>query len=75
MEKIMKVIVNNHLYKMNKEEVKGLLEIARENIKDGIIAIEKDGLIEMRKDTFESNSKLKNMIKEYKDLGYKVYRS
>ena len=71
----MKVMVNNHLYQMNKEQFKGILKIAKGNVKNGIIAIEKDGVTEMRKDSFSSNSARKRKVKEFEALGYKVYTS
>lgn len=39
----------------------------------GIYAIEKNGIIEMRKDKCSSMSKLKEMKREFKRRGYKVY--
>lgn len=44
-----------------------------ENVPFGIYAIEKDGIIEMRKDRCGSMSKLKEMKREFKRQGYKVY--
>lgn len=71
----MKVLINNKTYQMGRTQFKGLLEIAKENVKHGIIAIEKDNIVEMRKDTFKSNTQFKNKVKEFKSLGYKVYKN
>ena len=71
----MKVIVNNNTYSMRREQFRGLLKIAKAEVKNGIIAIEKNKIVEMRKDTFASNLEKKRKIEHYKALGYKVYVS
>lgn len=71
----MKVIVNNNTYSMRREQFRGLLKIAKAEVKNGIIAIKKNKIVEMRKDTFSSNSEKKRKIEDYKALGYKVYVS
>ncbi len=44
-----------------------------EHVPFGIYAIEKDGIIEMRRDRCESMTKLKEMKRDFKRRGYKVY--
>lgn len=46
----MKIIVNDNLYEMEKKQADGVLKIASKQIPFGIYAVEKDGIIELRKD-------------------------
>lgn len=69
----MKVIVNDSLYEMERKEYKGVLKVARKQIPYGIYAVEKDGICELRKDTFDSKDKLKKAVAEYAAKGFKVY--
>lgn len=58
---------------MTREKAKGLLDIAKEQIPFGIYALEKKGYLELRHDRIESRTKLKDMKRQYKALGFKVY--
>lgn len=68
----MKIIINDSLYEMGRKEYKGVLKIASEQIPCGIYAVEKDGICELRKDTFESEEELKKAVAEYAEIGFKV---
>ena len=46
----MKVKVNNRIYRMNREEYQGLLKIAKEQVAQGIYAIEREDYAELRCD-------------------------
>lgn len=50
----MKVIVNESVYEMGRKECKGVLKVASEQIPCGIYVVEKDGICELRKYTFDS---------------------
>lgn len=69
----MKVLVNNSLYEMASKEYKGVLKVASKQILFGIYAVEKDGICELRKDTFDSKEKLKKAVAEYAEKGFKVH--
>ena len=69
----MKIIINDSLYEMGRKEYKGVLKIASEQIPCGIYAVEKDGICELRKDTFESEEELKKAVAEYATKGFKVH--
>ena len=58
---------------MSRQETKKLLKQMSDHVPFGIYAIEKNGIIEMRKDKCSSMSKLKEMKREFKRRGYKVY--
>lgn len=68
----MKVLVNNSLYEMGRKEYRGVLKVASQQIPCGIYAIEKDGICELRKDTFENKEKLNKAIAEYAAKGFEI---
>lgn len=69
----MVLMINDKAYKMTDKQVKGVLDIAKQEVKKGIYALKKHNIVELRKDVFSSNSKLKAAIKHYKAQGYIVY--
>ena len=69
----MKVKVTNRVYSMNRNEFKGLLEIASEQVPFGIYAIEKKDYAELRADHCKSITQLKSLKRQFKAQGYKVY--
>lgn len=58
---------------MASKEYKGVLKVASKQILFGIYAVEKDGICELRKDTFDSKEKLKKAVAEYAEKGFKVH--
>lgn len=69
----MKVAINNHLYEMSRKEYIDLLEIAKQQVRYGIYAVERNGYAELRCDNCESSTHLKALIRQYKQNGFKVY--
>ena len=69
----MQVKVRNRIYKMSQAEYRGLLKVASEQVPFGVYAVEKKGYAELRCDRCESMSKLKELIRQFKANGYKVY--
>lgn len=69
----MKVIINNHVYGMTRKQLNGVLDIASKKIPFGIYAVEKNGICELGKDTFDSENELKKAVLEYKNKGFKVF--
>lgn len=69
----MQIIINNSLYEMSKKEAYGVLKIASEQIPSGIYAIEKDGVIELRRHKIKSKEYIKRKVNEFKKNGFKVY--
>ena len=69
----MKVKINNRMWRMSHREYQGLLEIAREQVPLGIYAIEKKGYVELRCDKCESITKVKELSREFKKQGFRVY--
>lgn len=69
----MKVKVANRMYQMNKKEYKGLLKVAKEQVPLGIYALEKADYAELRCDKCDSITQLKELIRQFKKQGFKVY--
>ena len=68
----MKIAINESIYEMGRKEYRGILKVASEQIPFGIYAVEKDGICELRKDTFDSKEELKKTVAEYAAKGFKV---
>ena len=69
----MKVIVGKRVYQMLKNKAMNLLRIASEQVPRGIYALEKDKIIEMRNDRCSSVTQVKNLKRQFKKAGFKVY--
>lgn len=69
----MKVKVGTRTYRMNRSEYEGLLKVAKEQVLVGVYAVEKKDYAELRNDTCENKSKLKEVIRTFKAQGFKVY--
>ena len=69
----MRVLLNNHLYDMDRKRFNGVLKVAKKAVKHGIYAVEKDGTAEMNKETYSNKSELEKVVKEYEEKGFKVY--
>lgn len=63
----------NHLYQMGQKEYQGLLQTASEQVPFGIYAIEKQDYAELRCDKCASVTQLKNLTRQFKAQGFKVY--
>ncbi len=63
----------NRVYRMNQKEFQGLLQVASEQVPFGIYAVEKQGYAELRCDKCSSMTQLKDLIRQFKSQGYKVY--
>lgn len=69
----MKVKVANRTYQINREKFKGLLQIASEQVPFGIYAVEKNDYAELRADHCKSITQLKELKRQFKAKGYKIY--
>ena len=69
----MKVIVNNSVYDMTKVQADGVLKVASEQIPFGIYAVEKDGIIELKKEKCRTKAKLQTLIRMFESKGFQVY--
>lgn len=71
--KIVKVIINNRVYQMERKNINGFLESIKEYVVLGIYAVEKNNIVEIKRDVLPSKTKLKEEVRKYKAQGYKVY--
>lgn len=69
----MRVILKDSVYEMNRKQFRGVLNIAKKSVKMGIYAVEKDGIAEMKNETFDGKEDLKKSVAEYAKNGFKVY--
>lgn len=71
------IIVNGHSYKGDEQYAKNCLNLAKEKFKkekaNAIYAVEKDNIIEMKKEIFTSGTLLSEASKQYTQQGFKVY--
>lgn len=63
----------NRTYQMSQKEYQGLLQIASEQVKFGIYAVEKQGYAELRCDKCQSITQLKELTRQFKAQGFKVH--
>lgn len=69
----MRVILNKTVYEMTRKQFRGVLGIAKKSVKMGIYAVEKNGIVEMKNETFDSKEDLVKSVAEYAKNGFKVY--
>ena len=69
----MRVLLNNHLYDMDRKQFDGVLKVAKKAVKQGIYAVEKGGMAQMKKETYSNKSELEKVVKEDEEKGFKVY--
>jgi len=72
----MKILVNGNLYEGNQNIVEVVVKMATDKVRGSgfaIVAVQKEGMIEMKKDMFPSKVELYTRKKEYEDAGFKVY--
>ena len=68
----MKVKVANRMYGMSREEYRGLLKIASDQVPFGIFAIEKGDYAELRCDICKSMTQLKTLSRQFRGQGFRV---
>ena len=68
-----KVIINNTVYGMNTREYKKFLALIKSKVAHGIYAVEKDGVCELKNETYETDNELSEAIGNYKNQGFVVY--
>ena len=61
------------MYQMNRKEYKGLLKVAKEQVLFGIYALEKADYAELRRDKCDSITQLKELTRQFRKQGFKVY--
>lgn len=69
----MKVIIDNHIYQMTQKQAKKLLTVAGKQIESGIYAVEKDGVIDLKKEKYKTDTGLQTALKKYRSQGFTVH--
>lgn len=69
----MRVLLNNHLYDMDRKQFDGVLKVAKKAVKRVIYAVEKNGMAEIKKEAYLNREELKKSVAEYEAKGFKVY--
>ena len=69
----MRVLLNDHLYDMDRKQLDGVLKVAKKAVKRGIYAVEKCGMAQMKKETYSNKAELEKAVSEYEEKGFKVY--
>ena len=69
----MRVLLNDHLYGMNRKQFDGVLKVAKKAVKRGIYAAEKNGITHMKNVTCVYQYELEIDVKAYEEYGFKVY--
>ena len=71
----MRVLLNDHIYEMSRKQFRGVLSVAKKAVKQGIYAVEKDGMAQMKKETHSNKAEIEKAVAEYEEKGFKVYYS
>lgn len=69
----MRVLLNDHIYDMDRKQLDGVLKVAKKAIKRGIYAVEKGGMAQMKKETCSNKAELEKAVAEYEAKGFKVH--
>ena len=67
----MRVLLNDHLYDMDRKQFDVVLKVAKKAVKRGIYAVEKDGTAEMKKEMYSNRAELEKVVKKKKKKGFK----
>ena len=70
------ILINGNTYEVNQSIAEVTIQIAKDAVRGsgfGIVAVQKDDMVEMKKDMFPSKVALYTRKKEYEDAGFKVY--
>lgn len=70
----LKVILNENVYDMWRGQFEKVLATIKKKVSEKTIyAVEKDGICEMKNETYETEELLKDSVKNYEKHGFYVY--
>ena len=69
----MKMIIKQKVYQMNRKQYRETLKVASRCVKNGIYAIEKGEIGELKNEVYKSADELKKSVRGYEKQGFKVY--
>ena len=67
------MILNGNVYEMTRKQIDGTLAVVKKNFSNGIYAVEKDGIVEMKNQPYKYTKNLNKAVAEYVKRGFKVY--
>ena len=67
------VIMGSKTYEMTRQQADGTIKAASRIIKSGVYAVEKDGVVELKKEIILGYFQVKKTVQEYRKQGFKVY--
>lgn len=74
---IINLIVGNKVYRTTRKMAMGVIDLAKEKFKDegvnALVAVEKDDMINLRKDVFEDSQQLEKEIVTWIMAGYECH--
>lgn len=77
MSKLVTVVIGNKAYQMTKKMAKGIIEMAKQKYKtenvNAIVAVEKDGIISMQKDVYNSTDEMLEAVVKWTNGKYNTY--
>ena len=67
--------VNGNVYELSDTMKKAVIKMAQDKFKgqNAIVAVEKDGVVEMKRDVFVNNQNFNRKIMEYNKAGFLVH--
>lgn len=68
----MNVKVGSRSWRMSRSEYERLLKVASEQVPFGVYAVEKADYAELRADHCQSSTKLKQLMQQFRQQGFKV---
>lgn len=69
----MKIIIDNSVYEMTKQQAEKTIKVASQYVPFGVYAVEKDGIIELRKDKCKTKKQINQLRTDFIKKGFKVY--
>lgn len=73
----MKIIIGENAYEADRQYIDNSLKVAKDNYikknNNALYALEKDGIINMMRETFITRKQLHEKVESYEKLGFKCY--
>jgi hypothetical protein len=67
------LVIDKHSYEMSPEAITMILKMAKSYIPKGIYAVEDDGYVELKNETYDTSEELFNAVTQYRMKGWRVH--
>ena len=67
------MMVGDSVYEISREQCDGVLKIASKQVAQGIYAVEKGDIVDIKKERFTDKAQMNDAIVKYRSEGFKVY--